>query len=286
MLVLRRALRFVRLEAGARRYPQVLRIGSYRSLPARWVAVALGRRMAPWMAFPMAYEARFESVLMHLHQSMVLHFLSELDLPRGARVLDIGANIGQFGVALLSVRPDLEIVSLEPNPVSRGLLERNASRHPARWSVVAAGLSSEPGPATLWYVPGRSAQGSMIRANASRGMLGSPEDEVTAVRVDLISAATLLERLSDHQRDFTLVKVDVEGYEREVIGELARLSWRYLLIEVGGTRGGVTALDAQTQLENEGLDVTLRLGHGLNGDGVRDVLFERGDTPNSRLHRL
>lgn len=282
--MLRRALQLIRVETGAWRYPQPLRTGSYRSLPARWVAVLRGRRTAPWMGFPMVYEARFESVLMHVHQRMVLHFLSELDLAGGARVLDIGANIGQFGVALLSVRPDLEIVSLEPNPGSRVLLEANAARHPGQWSVVRAGLSSEPGAATLWYVPGRSAQGSMIRANASRDLLGSPDDQVTGVRVDLISGATLLERLSDHQRDFTLVKVDVEGYEREVIGELADLSWRYLLIEVGVALGGVTASDVQTRLESEGLNVTL-LRTQEHGNGVFDVLFERDSSPNSH-HRL
>lgn len=275
MLVLDRSVLVVRLEAGARRYPQLLRTHSYRSLLPRWTAAFLGRREASWMGFPMVYEVRFESVLMHLHQQLVLGLMSEVDLPTGARILDVGANVGQFGVALLSVRPDLEIVSLEPNPVSRGLLERNAARHSARWSVVPAGLSSEPGSAALWYVPGRSGQGSIVRENAHRGMVGSPADRVAAVRVDLISAATLLERLPDHEGEFTLVKVDVEGYERMVVAELADLSWRYLLLEVGGARGGLTAPEALALLQSQGLDVTMVSERDENEGAVRDVLFER-----------
>jgi hypothetical protein len=85
----------------------------------------------------------------------------------------------------------------------------------------------------------------------------------------------LLERLPDREREFTLVKVDVEGYERMVIAELANLSWRYLLIEIGGARGGLTADEALALLRGQALEVTMVGEHDVNGDAVADVLFAR-----------
>lgn len=270
--VLARAAQVARLEIAALRYPPRLRAASVRSLPNRFAATVLGRGETTWMGSPMAVESRFESLLMHEHQRMVLDFLPRLDLPAGARVLDVGANVGQFAAALLAVRPDLELVSLEPNPFPRELLERNAARHASSWSVVPAGLSGSPGEAELWYVPGRSGQGSMVRAHAHRGMLGSPEGAVVPVRVELITAAMLLERLPEGRREFALVKVDVEAYERQVVGELAALSWRYLLLEVG-TVEGVTTAEALELLRAGGVEARVVLERA--GPGASDVLFER-----------
>ena len=266
------------LEAGALRYPKHLRWRSMRSIPARWLAVLGRRRSTNWLGQPIAYETRFESILMHAHQSLAVQMLAQMDLPQRATVLDVGGNVGQFGTAMITARPDVHLISLEPNPACRRLLETNAARQP-RWTVLPYGLSSRPGTTTFWFVPGRSGQGSVHRANAHDNVIGATEAHVVRTTVELISAGQLHGLLPEDVSFIDLVKVDVEGYERMVLPEVAQMDWRYLLIEVGTVReGGVSAHEAAEILAGHGVTVTQIASTADGSEPTHDVLFERSAT--------
>lgn len=272
-----RAWQLVQLECGAFWYPRTLRRRSLRSVASRWWAVMRGKRHVQWLGVGYSFETRFEPILMHVHQKLILDMQSLGVLPTGARVLDIGANIGQFGTALKALRKDVRIVSLEPNPECRSLLEKNAGLHD-EWVVVPHGLAEKDGDAMLWYVPGRSGQGSVYRQNASANMMGEVQAAaaVRSVSIDVVTGRTLRTLLSD---GFDLVKVDVEGFEAEVLPEIAVFSWRYLCVELGGARAGAICEDeAASLLARCGAPVRI-IGRVGSPDTTHDVVFERLDKP-------
>ncbi len=271
-----RARLVLALEWGARRYPAPLRRSSIRSLPGRWLAALRGTRRTTWMGSPVKYEVRFDSILMHVHQALAVEVLQETDLTQGASVLDIGGNIGQFGIAMLSLRPDLDLLSLEPNPACHPILRTNASAQ-RNWQVIPKGLSSEPGPMTFWFVPGKTGQGSIHRNNAHLNVLGADATTVREATVDFIAADQLLYELpAGISPSFELVKVDVEGHERMVVPEVAKLQWRYLLIEVGeGRDGGLSDDGVRSLLAEHGIAVRMLLRSGADDDTTYDVLYER-----------
>lgn len=97
--------------------------------------------------------------MLHEHQRSALDVVRAISLPESGRVLDIGANVGLFAIALLAVRPKAHITSLEPNPAPFALLEVNARAARERgsdWTVLPVGIDTQNGTRTMWYVPGRS----------------------------------------------------------------------------------------------------------------------------------
>jgi predicted RNA methylase len=48
-----------------------------------------------------------------------------MDLPPGATILDVGANIGQVTVPVAAARPDCRVFAFEPIPVTAECLRRN-----------------------------------------------------------------------------------------------------------------------------------------------------------------
>jgi FkbM family methyltransferase len=262
------------LELSALRLPKAQRTKSLRSIPARWFAILRGKRDIMWLGRRYRFETRFEPILMHVHQGLVEELIKAGALPHSPRILDIGANTGQFGTAVLAVRPDAHIDSLEPNPACRALLEENARPEPG-WHVHPFGVSDVDGHAELWFVPGRSGQGSIYRDNAARDMIGRANSQVRSYQVDVICGATLSELFP---QSLDLIKVDVEGLERIVLQEVACLSWRYLLVELGGDRDG--ALDEHDVVEllaNAGTSASLDCSFG-DPASTHDVLLKRAVT--------
>lgn len=87
-----------------------------------------------------------------------------IDVGNGATVLDVGANVGAFSVALAQRYRDLRLVLFEPIPETFALLRRNAERllGGATVILVRAGVSSAPGRATFRLPP------SSFEASADR----------------------------------------------------------------------------------------------------------------------
>lgn len=65
--------------------------------------------------------------------------LQAIAASRALRVLDLGANVGLFGVYVLTWYPDVELTSYEPEPENLGVLKACVARNEkARWEVVEA----------------------------------------------------------------------------------------------------------------------------------------------------
>lgn len=185
-------------------------------------------------------------------------------------VLDVGANVGQFAATLIRTR-NSSVVSIEPNPACWPFLELNGVGL-GKWTLEKRAISSHREEMELFFVRRKSAQGSFLQSNASRGLIGDP----TLERVLVQSGPFLFE--GDGRRFFDLVKIDVEGFELEVIRGLKGVQFDFLMVEVEESReNGFT----QSELEATVLDalgmriVEVYSDRPANEVGPRNVLYRK-----------
>jgi FkbM family methyltransferase len=111
------------------------------------------------------------------------------------RILDLGGNVGLFGLDLLRRWPSAHVTSVEADPENLPVLRACAARNPqARWRIVAAAASASAG--TLMFEAGNFADSAV--------------SEHGTVAVPSIDAFELL-------ADADVVKIDIEGSEWAIL---------------------------------------------------------------------
>jgi len=208
-------------------------------LPRKYAAILKNRREVQFLGKPFRYDNRLMPALLQAYPSEIATLDRHVRFATATRVMDVGANVGQFGFVLKSFFPHLEIVSFEPNPAAYDCLRVNATQH-GGWRAFPFGLASRSQTSDFFAVDGKSAQGSVFPENAAVNLLSG---EPTRLRVKLEHLSD--EFLSTHAipSDYDFVKIDVEGFERAVLASLDRIRWRYLYLELSVTRTGSTPLD-------------------------------------------
>jgi FkbM family methyltransferase len=177
----------------------------------------------------------------------VLENLSGLGRP--ARVLDLGANIGLFGVFILAELPsEVELTAVEPDQANLAVLRRTATEN-GGWRILAAAAATKAG-----TVPFVSAGGSLSRV-----------DERAPDRVDAIDVFELLS-------DSDLVKMDIEGAEWPILKDarLAATAAAAIVLEyhpATGMTGDEARAAATSSLEAAGFTCQAVLQHE-HGAGV------------------
>jgi len=134
-------------------------------------------------------------------------------------VLDVGANIGLFALHVASfahsLKKDVDIYCFEPSPVTFYHLSQNVERSPFREmiSIHNMGCGARSGILKLHELT-ESQSGSYISSHS-----GGVHPHFRGVE-HTVQMTTLDEFARDkpfYQRDLVVVKVDVEGFEDEVI---------------------------------------------------------------------
>ena len=129
-------------------------------------------------------------------------------------VLDIGANVGQFGRDLRRAKFAGRILSVEPLRGAYRQLEAELAVDPA-WTAERAAVSDQPGTLTM-NVAGNSVSSSVLpmrseHVDAAPAARYVNTEEVTATTVDDLVVRHKLDPAS------TLLKIDVQGYEKSVL---------------------------------------------------------------------
>jgi FkbM family methyltransferase len=116
-----------------------------------------------------------------------------------AKVLDLGGNVGLFGVYALARWPSATITSVEPDAANLPLLGRcvEVNEASARWTIIAACAASRPG--VVAFSGGRLADSAIALDG----------EEVTG-HVVAVDALELL-------KDADFAKIDIEGAEWELL---------------------------------------------------------------------
>jgi FkbM family methyltransferase len=109
-------------------------------------------------------------------------------------VVDLGANIGLFGLRILAQRPDAWIVSVEPDPENAAVLRATVDASGCRsWSVIEACASTADG-----FLPFK--RGDYLGSRVSEA--GDPVRAIDVFR---------------HLAAADLIKIDIEGSERALL---------------------------------------------------------------------
>jgi len=200
-------------------------------------------------------------------------------LPADGTAIDVGANLGEWTVPLArKAGAGGRVLAVEPNPLIAEALGRTLVINNLRQArVLAVALSDRAGNATL--VLDTASSGESRLAEPRPGERGVA---VPARRLDDLAAEHGLDRLD-------LVKIDVEGHERQVLEGGAQTLARFrpaLVIESGhesaDDRGAIAAL-----MERLGYEfVAVLHDHGALPAAAADYRAARGACAGKEAHNL
>jgi len=183
---------------------------------------------------------------------------------RGLRIVDVGANYGQWSRAFLTTlrqlgAPQAEFILFEPVPIIADAVSSLADEFPDhRISVERCALSDEAGTARM--VTTRIDAGTH-HLQASSGSLEGEEIEVPVTTLDL--------RFGGSDQAIDLVKIDAEGFDPKVLsgmtGLLARRAVEIVQFEYSWLfiRSRAFLYDIFTLAEAHGYRVGLLTGRGI-----------------------
>lgn len=148
----------------------------------------------------------------------------------GWTVLDVGANVGYFAALASNLGGATATVhAFEPHPRMAAMAEINALMNDGvTYTVIraACGARSDRSTLRLARISGNIGDSTMLTDATSTG----PTSVVDVIRLD--------EHCRDHQLRPDLVKIDVEGFEQQVLEGMGNLLIEripaHLVIEVGG----------------------------------------------------
>jgi FkbM family methyltransferase len=184
----------------------------------------------------------------------------------GDVIFDVGANIGVISLILAKAKPGVTVHAFEPVPVNHASLCRNITLNSLGDRVVPRrmAISSSEGTVRIFaeQEPG-AGRSSMVL---------SPGNGSSAIEVECASVDCLASNLG---RDPTVVKIDVEGAEWEVVRGMTETA----------ARGVLRAILVE-------IHPIVIAGRGLEVDRVLEPLFQAGFTERwssrrgSELHVL
>jgi len=165
-------------------------------------------------------DSYFQDALRHAKGVWAMQAVAAALLPPDGVAVDVGANIGLTALALAALLPQGRVIAAEPSPRCLRALRQNvvANGLGRRIAVEAAAVGALPG-AAEFHDSAHSAGSHLISAGTMRA------DRLCRITVPV----TTLDRIAEAHglRRLDLVKVDVEGFESEVLDGAAAAIARY-----------------------------------------------------------
>jgi FkbM family methyltransferase len=164
------------------------------------------------------------SQLMVAWEVFLMNAYGDYALPEHpATILDLGANVGLASMFFRLRYPDARIVAVEPDRDAARLAERNLRGLDVQ--IINAAVAPASGTTILYRRPGESWTASTVAGNGERHT------------VEAIALDSLIERMGE----VTIMKVDIEGAEHDVLAASRRLdAVAYIIGEVHPVAGSST----------------------------------------------
>jgi FkbM family methyltransferase len=145
-------------------------------------------------------------------------------------IIDVGANVGQFGLDMRRAGFDGQIISYEPGQESFGLLGKTA-RNSEPWKISQIALGSAEAE-KLINVSGNSGLSSSFLEMETDHLKHFPAS--ITVKQEIAHVSTLDKQISDLGLDpkSILLKLDVQGYEEHILATLPAVAHRISIIQL------------------------------------------------------
>lgn len=147
-------------------------------------------------------------------------------IQKGDLTIDIGANIGQMTVAMaLAAGKEGQTLAFDPNPHVFKILEVNAGLNPALTNIRALNFAITDEEAEFFYHSSEASfnNGGISKQDTARhGRFALP----TKVR-GIVLERLLEEQYPDRLPKLALIKIDTEGYDKEIIRSIRGLLRRF-----------------------------------------------------------
>jgi len=132
-------------------------------------------------------------------------WLSNLDIKKNSLILDIGANVGYVALGCTKMFPKNQILCFEPGSAAFDSLKKNTKHH-KRIQRYKLAIGVEKGKMNLFGKKSETAMASLVAKN---------ETEL----VETVEVVSLDQFLKDNKlnKSIALLKIDVEGFELEVL---------------------------------------------------------------------
>lgn len=180
------------------------------------------------------YDRKWEPILIAEYPLEIERILSLISDASIKEVIDIGANVGQWGLTMSKLNPMARVYSFEPNSEVYRILKKN-SEGIRNWKVYNQGIGSRREIKNLYYSPEASAEGSFYPENLKQNTTRQ-ERMVSKSRIIRLDKKTLISMKIPSKVD--LIKIDVEGAEMECLKGIRDLEFKYLYIEASINRKG------------------------------------------------
>lgn len=196
----------------------------------RAAAVLRGPNLRGWPLIPKRFwpEAPHNRTL--FNQFVI--WIDRLRLERVRSVVDVGANHGDFAQAASALFPETDVLLVEPLPILHAELERRAARRASHWKLAKYALSRERGTAAL-HIDEKLDDIASLVGFSDQYLRSNPN--ARSEKTLSCEVCTLDDLCAERGiREIDLLKIDVEGFEFEVLeGARAMLSaTRALVVEV------------------------------------------------------
>jgi FkbM family methyltransferase len=183
-------------------WPAALKLVSIRLRGRADVEYSLQLRGYPHPVFIRGGQSTDAWVVYELLVLDEYEFAGDLGSPRF--IIDAGANIGIASLYFLNRYPSVRVVAVEPSPANFALCRKNLAPYGDRVVLVAG---------AVWKAPGRLVLEESVGMEwKSSVRTGSPEQQGS------VEAFTIPQLIARGWGKVDLLKVDIEGAEREVFG--------------------------------------------------------------------
>ncbi|MBK6929911.1 MAG: FkbM family methyltransferase [Saprospirales bacterium] len=176
---------------------------------------------------------------------------------KGDLAIDIGANIGHLSMAVaLAAGKEGLVLAFDPNPHVFRILQVNAGLNPGKTNIHPLNMAVTDQADTFFY---RSSEASFNNGGITAGASDFHGRFVLPTKVQGVVLKDLLEeRYAGWLSKLTLVKIDTEGYDLEVIKSIRGLLGQYKPVVISECFGKNTP-----EQRHEHFDLLAGLGYRL-----------------------
>ncbi len=228
--------------------------GKIQFLLQKYVRFVIKKQTIFYFGNILSYDNPHTPTLLELYPNEVEVMAQYIPMKNVKKVMDIGANIGQWASTVLAYFPKATVFSFEPNSHIYPLLAQNSTYHRS-WKTFNFGIGKSKPKNFLYFTKDHSATGTTIP---------NKNKDITKIKATILplNKNTLTKyRLPSH---VDLLKIDVEGAEVEALEALKSLTYTYLYIEVSlGRTEGARIEDIMSILKKQGKRPVLKYLHSV-----------------------